>query len=416
MKALAVIVLLLFSLVSISSGEEEYPPKEFRGLLRSSSFPVDQEFITIPFERTFYGIILEVKINDTPLRLLLDTGASISVLHEKKAKNLNLKILQSDSDDTPAPFSLSLTNKIEIGSAQTLKEPILVSNQLPFSSSAIDGILGLTTLIDWDFRIDCAKNELTLFPAGKAEVSANDHKIWLEIKKHPISRSEALSTNPQRLRSISLYSPVMLGPFEVLATVDTGFGGKASFPSATLRQMAPAAFENTKPVQEAGVMIDTKLKNRDVILPEFTFGPDKHYEFRASAQTAQSAFTNNKHGLLGLDLLRHYIMTFSISREKLWLKPLGTIEKSKQGGSIGMNLDFWSSDEFLVLDLEPNGPAAKAGLEKGDVLISFNEHLLKTISKETFDGLRERPPGSELKIRYRRGNNEPVDTSLILAD
>jgi putative serine protease PepD len=66
----------------------------------------------------------------------------------------------------------------------------------------------------------------------------------------------------------------------------------------------------------------------------------------------------------------------------------------------------------LIQKVTANGPAAAAGLKKGDLVIKLDDRLIDT-SDALVAGIRSRQPGDKVTITYIRGNEtKTVDVSL----
>jgi len=74
--------------------------------------------------------------------------------------------------------------------------------------------------------------------------------------------------------------------------------------------------------------------------------------------------------------------------------------------------------------VEPNGPAERAGLKAGDIIVSFNGERLagryppagpneSEPARKLIDLVREMEPGDEVKIEYRRGNQNLTTTAKL---
>ena len=111
-----------------------------------------------------------------------------------------------------------------------------------------------------------------------------------------------------------------------------------------------------------------------------------------------------------MGLLRHYVMTFRFAAGELRIKPLGTVQEITRASTVGFSLD----SEYKILSVVPEGPADKAGLRAGDEMLEIEGIPLKTMTPEEFAAIKRLPPGSVVKVRYRRGEVSPVEASLVL--
>ncbi len=119
--------------------------------------------------------------------------------------------------------------------------------------------------------------------------------------------------------------------------------------------------------------------------------------------------------IVGLNLLRHYVMTFCLSTGELRLKSLGTVQDLTRRSTAGINFRYGDDGkQWFILSVVPDGAAAKAGLKSGDEVLALEGHPVTTITPERLASLKQMPPGTRVKVRYRRGLAEPVDAQIIL--
>ena len=76
-------------------------------------------------------------------------------------------------------------------------------------------------------------------------------------------------------------------------------------------------------------------------------------------------------------------------------------------------------DGVLVASLQPGGPAEKAGLLPGDVIVSVNDEPIEALYFEQIPPVYKRfsdfAPGKEVKVAYLR-NDEPKETALTVVE
>ncbi|WP_395737042.1 aspartyl protease family protein [Prosthecobacter sp.] len=390
-------------------GEE--PPlsaEALAGALRTSGLPTGEESVTVPLESTFLGFIVEAQINGQSVQLLLDSGAACTLLSPEIARQLGLqtngpKESASSADGGSVVGLRTLTKRFSLGSAWTENEPVFIAEMIP----GIQGLLGMATLADWDVRIDPSTRKLTLFPAGKAPSQEGETVLPLTCQRKSTS---AGMPKGQGFHMMNLTVPLHVGTHELAATPDTGHGTILQLPSTLIEKMAPQALKDALPALATAVTLSGKTMSREAKLREVTFGPDTLHGLRTNIIDAPPGSNAESKGLIGLNLLRHYVMTFRFSVGELRLKPLGTVQEITSAATAGIYMDL----ENKILNVLPNGPADKAGLRIGDEVLEIEGHPLKTMTPEKFAAFKRLPPGTAVKVRYRRGELSPMEATLVL--
>jgi serine protease Do len=78
---------------------------------------------------------------------------------------------------------------------------------------------------------------------------------------------------------------------------------------------------------------------------------------------------------------------------------------AQQAGWIGVSIEEQKDGGALVHGVEPNSPAAKAGLKEGDVIIQYNKEDVIGVQQLT-RLVRETPVGRTVDVKIRRDNRE----------
>ena len=94
------------------------------------------------------------------------------------------------------------------------------------------------------------------------------------------------------------------------------------------------------------------------------------------------------------------------------LKEFGTVQRAVlgiMGGTVTSELsekeDLGTVDGVYVSEVTEDGAAKKAGIEKGDVIIGFNDKAIKTMA-ELQEALAKVVPGVEVKVKVLRNKKE----------
>jgi predicted aspartyl protease len=118
--------------------------------------------------------------------------------------------------------------------------------------------------------------------------------------------------------------------------------------------------------------------------------------------------------LLGLTYLSRYKLTFDFPNGVAYLKRGRNFEKPELRGTSGLSLKK-SDGEFVVISVKPGGPAASAGLERGDRVVAINGEEARNIDLFRARQLLTTLPGENVRIELMR-NVEHHNVSLVVQD
>ncbi len=378
---------------------------------RHSGWPEGVAAVELATESTMLGYTVPVEVDGKEVRLIFDTGAAGTILAPATAKRLGLKaerngsVISITGQQVKTEFAVS--RRITLGQAWTSGEPVMIS---PLPDGA-DGLLGVATLADWDVRLDPAAGKLVLFPAGKAPALKGESSLPLawELASAPEGQE-----HPKGFQLMNLRIPVRAAGTDIQAVPDTGYGYHFQVSSVLLANLAPAALRAALPGLHTGVSLSGDLVSRSVKLPELVLGPDTLKDLHTDVVEAAPDSSLSRLGVVGLGLLRHYVSTFSFSRKELHLKPLGTVQDVTHVSTAGILMIPGPEGRFLISDVVPGGPASKAGLKAGDEMLEIAGEPLRKMTPEKMAAFKQLPPGSAVKVRYRRGAAEPAEVALVL--
>lgn len=384
------------------------------GYKRQVTIPDRPDGVPLPLESTLTGLYLALQINGKPVRALLDTGADATIITPKLAQALGIKGGAIEEALSGAGLTQKLlvgvATRIETGGIVIENEPLGIG-QLP---EPVEMLLGMATLRDFDVRIDPRKKRLTLWPAGKAPAMAGEYVLPLTVKTmNPAPDTEMDKAAPQRWRITSLTVSGKVQDTPVDLVLDTGFSGTLQLPLAVAEKCVPGIGGRAKASLPTGVTISGTTASREAVLPSFQFGQDTLHALAAGLSEAPKGTKLTKKGLLGNGILRHYVMTLNFPAGQLRLLPLGTVQEVVSASTAGLNLDL-RDGVFVILSVDPAGPAKRAGLLAGDTLLEIAGVPLSRMTPTLFDQFKRLPPGTPVKITYQRGENKPATVEVIL--
>ena len=143
--------------------DEEYGEKAKTLLEKIKNGDLKKEKYQHKFSLTKEGehFLIDVQINQVPLTLLLDTGASYTLIDEDKISSLTV-INESITLHTPAG---EISSKLQQAQSFKIKELELKDFKLvttPFKQNKADGLLGMNFFKQFQFKIDQEKSLLYL--------------------------------------------------------------------------------------------------------------------------------------------------------------------------------------------------------------------------------------------------------------
>ncbi len=382
-------------------------PSLFAEELRRSSIPDTETGVILPIaENAAFGMIVHARIEGQDLRLLVDTGASFSMLSEAATKRVGVEprwdVTGIALSGNRVEMKTGLMKRLELGTAVIENEVVGVNTPIPDGFLlAADGILGLSSLQDFDVRINHRERTLTLWKAGKAPRLEGEVELPLTIVKQ---KGEILG---QKAVVCLIEATIQDKPLRLI--LDTGnVGGSVAVPESLFTPLFPDLMKTAGAKAFGGRDVSGAVGSREVRLPEFKFAGDSLKDLKIDLIPSKEEYGN-----LGLLVLNHYLLTIDFQAKVLRTKSLGTIGELTQRSSAGLTVDVRGGD-FYIGALTPGGPAEKAGLKAGDKLLTVEGKEWKTLDDKSFYALVHLPPGTPIKVRYQRGTEPVAEVVLVL--
>lgn len=219
------------------------------------------------------------------------------------------------------------------------------------------------------------------------------------MRSAPISH--ALPLDSVASRKASAASSPRTFPHPISVTAPPG----ATMPPYTVKTAFTASRNPPRPVTAPVGRLGTYYISQTLLLPKIRVGNAIVYDFEASNLPVHTLCT------LGNDFLSCFRVTVDFPHRQMFLEREVDRPYHLQGWvGVGLKPD---GNDFRVRALEPGSPAAAAGLQTGDKILSVDGHPLQGLSVEAAKTLRDDPAGTRTTFLLQRGTSEPFSLPFI---
>lgn len=352
---------------------------------------------TLPFRLVNNHIVVDVRIDGKgPFPFLVDTGGH-DILTPATLRTLGLRPIGA----TPSFGAGEQANtsgyvrvaRIDAGGAVLTGQTMIT---LDFSPPAVEGLtlggmLGVEFFERFVVRIDYGAKTISFIDPRRFDASAKASAgtaVPFDFYEHMPQVTGAIDGRLARFdidtgsrSDVTFTRPFVEAaglraayPGGVTITDGWGVGGPARSYVVRLRKLSLG-----------GVMVDRPIAG-------------------LSAAKVGSFADEGSDGNVGSGLLKRFAVTFDYAHRHLYLRQLARSDADTgRFDRTGMWLNM-AQGGFEIMDLADGGPAAAAGLKKGDVVLAIGGQQVGSMSlSDARSMLKTIPIGRTLPIKYRRG-------------
>ena len=336
--------------LDVSPKNDEERRERIRGLIAFYRYlgttkihrPAGKDAATIKFDLVRYRPFVNVMINGKgPLRFVVDTGASLSVISEAAAAKLGIKPVarggsaRAVGGNGSFPIVYGLLDSMTLGDVRIDAIPVYIrtvhhADDAPESDRA-DGYIGLSMLANYMVAIDYQKREMVLdhhmsqepaaavaTPAGASDVAGTPNPLAAAVDG---SIEIPIRSTSGGLASAETLLPRLERPLNFI--IDTGATttviSKAAVQQHQLQDLKLAG-ETYRVIGAAGIEEGAEALG----LSNLTVSGLRKNNARAlildlSAVNETSGF--EQHGILGGDYLSHFLVKIDLRRYQMKLTP-----------------------------------------------------------------------------------------------
>lgn len=353
----------------------------------------------VPFALVADNIVVEVQVNGVRTSAIFDTGGR-NVMTPSLARRLGL--IGSGTSNvggigaSKVAYSKTRVRELRIGGI-TLRDQAFLVLPLPYELTdggpkPVEVDLGAELLARYVARIDFTTSRITLTPSATFRPERGDEPAPLSFEDTTPMVEATLDGLPGTFLVDSGSS------FEIALT--------APFVAAhDLTRRYPSSV-NLAAGQGLGGATYARLARGKL----FTIGRSALGDpvLQLSSDRAGTLASKKYAGIIGVDALKRFTVTFDYSRRVMYLASTPASRLPQPYDRTGMNVDKNDARTFAVSGVLPGGPAAAAGLRDGDSIVVIDGVPANAVDTQRWWALAHGPPGAELHLTVLRSGVRSV--------
>jgi len=371
-----------------------------------------------------YGHV-EVKgtLNGKPARLVLDTGAGVTVVTPEAARRFGLHLEKVDgvAEGVGGTVSIQSGGEVTVGVGRALleKEPVFVV-PVPEQLHGCDAIVGLSFFRRFVVTIDYENRRCGFGDDVEAVVAA---VAAAGRQKLPAVAAVSLPmTIEHGMPGIS----ALLDGQPMHLSIDTGDGSYATIYSQYVEKHHLRGRFAKRLDTVGGRGVGGVAQSEFVRVPSLMLGGDAKASGALTlrnvigdlSQQKNGAFaTSTSDGQIGGQILKRFVVTFDYERGRLLLTPNRQFREPFVFNRAGFGVDE-RGGQYIAASVDPGGPGAVAGIQEGDVLLSINGVAMPVIMEADDDAypMMRKPVGMVLRVIRQRGASPPGEVDVTLRE
>jgi hypothetical protein len=403
-----IVLLILFSCFSLSTSIAQT-----KKVLKMKKPAGNYEILTgkgdtkFPFELNRNQIVIPVKMNANPLKLVLDSGMpadGVLLFGSHHIDDLKLQYVGKASvmgvGGKTVEADLAMDKTVNLPGMELRNQMVIV---MPHDSirniyfEGKHGIIGFSLFSRFVLKIDYDSMKITLVEPEKFQYAGSGQEFKVAVINNRIFLPVGLKTN----KEVSILANLV---------VDTGN-------SATLTLNVESSKDIAVP--EKSITYTTRSINDEIFryagrIPGVQLGGITFDNVLCSFRTQENEPRTpwEKEGNLGQGLLRRFNLLFDIPNKRIIFEPNQHLDEPFEFNMAGFQFIRTKDGHFRITHIIPNSPASQSELEEGDQIINING---KPSNQYTYDDLDDilSLEGTLVKlVIFHRGKEKEVHIEL----
>ncbi len=352
--------------------------------------------VEVPFRIADRGsaIIVDVAVNGKACSLMFDSGFSGEVMLSSAidiGKPTGTMRLRDFVGELDAP--VVKINSLSIG-ALKVQSTDLSCIQQPESftesyGTHCDGILGFGVIRDYVVEINVEKQKFVFYP-----------RSYDITKKTPDNVKTFLHRlEDQGLSSLELKCEVNGQPLTM--ALDTGNAFYITTHKESLIRVGAWDAKKKPSFMKSSWVASGPVDSFDMLLRNTkVFGVPVKESVWSVIDLPSSSVDSD--GTVGFQFLKNFNITFDFLRRYVWLENYNGKTSEDQMGEPGFLIYPDKQGRYVILKVYPDGPAAQAGIQEGDILVMAGGKSLSMVSRDQLKALLDGPEGTICKVAVSR--------------
>ena len=375
-------------------------------LLTLSVLAQADKAVEVPFTVTENAIIADAVVNGRRVSCMFDTGFSgcfvlddnINIGKPTGAMTLRDFVGQFQAQTVPIKSLMLGSKKVESIEDMTVVQQPGQNGSLGYNAHSV-GIMGMEVMKDFVLEINVQRKCFVLHPRT------------YDISKRVPDNKRTFMTKmlPKGVNSIELSVEAKNGGKMTLA-LDTGNSFYATTHKEVLERLGLWDAGKKPKFMGSAFVASGAVDSFNIALKEMTiFGvPTPHSVWNIIDLPSSSS---DHDGTVGFGFLKNFNVIIDTKRRRVWLDNFTGKTAEAPKASIGLGAWYYADlQRYVVTSVSPGGPADKAGIKRGDMLLGIDDDEALDVGYRGLIQKLEGDVGSTVKLTVsRRGVLQRVD-------